>query len=103
MYKDTKEALQRLEAALLAEDAEDTENTDTVEQQQIRPAVHVPKPRSVYNNDRTDTDLEEYSETVRKGRRTLWFYLLIALALLAIAGVFAVLAWMIVKLRGMGL
>lgn len=94
MHKDTKEALQRLEAALLAEDDE--------EQQQM-PVSRTPKPRRVYNSDRTDTDLEEYSETVRNDRRTLGFYLLIALALLAVAGVFAVLAWVIVKLRGMGL
>ncbi len=96
MHKDTKEALQRLEAALLAQDEEE-------EEEQIQPSVHTPNVHRVYNSDRTDTDLEEYSETVRKGRRTLWFYLLIALALLVIAGVFVVLAWMIVKLRGLGL
>ena len=94
MHKDTKEALQRLEAALLAEDDE--------EQKQI-PASRMPKPRRVYNSDRTDMDLEEYSEVVRKGRRTPWFYLLMALALLAIAGVFVVLGWLIIKLRAMGL
>ncbi len=94
MHKDTKEALQRLEAALLAEDEKE---------QQLEPALRTPTPRRVYNSDRADTDLEEYSESVRKGRMTPWTYLLIALALLAVAGVFAALAWMIVKLRGMGL
>ena len=97
MHKDTKEALQRLEAALLAEEAEEAKA------QTLRPAARTPKPRRVYNSDRTDTDLDEYSETVRNGRMRPWTYLLIALALLAVAGVFAVLAWMIVKLRGMGL
>lgn len=94
MHKDTKEALQRLEAALLAQDEEE---------EQIQPSARTPKPRRVYNSDRTDTDLAEYSETVRKGTMRPWTYVLIALALLAIAGVFAVLAWMLVKLRGMGL
>lgn len=102
MHKDTKEALQRLEAALLAEDIEDTKDIETAEQP-FSSSQPTPKPRHVYNADRTDTDLEAYSETVRNGRMGPGTYLLIALALLAVAGVFAVLAWMIVKLRGMGL
>ena len=82
MRKDKEDALQRLEAALWAED-----------DQEQRPLAQSGKVRRIYNSDRTDADLEEFSETVRKGRRHFGRWLLVALIL---AGV----VWLAMKLRG---
>ena len=80
MRKDKEDALQRLEAALLAEDDQ-------------QPVVQSARVRRIYNSDRTDTDLEEFSEAVRKGRRHIGRWLLAALIL---AGA----VWLVLKMRG---
>lgn len=82
MRKDKEDALRRLEEALLAED----------DQEQL-PLARTGKARRIYNSDRTDTDLEDFSEAVRKGRSHVGRWLLIGLIL---AGVL----WLVLKLRG---
>lgn len=90
MHKDTEKALQRLEKALLAEETQEIDIPKAVTKRRVR----------AYNTDRTDTDLESYSDSVRERQMTPGAFLMIAIALLLIAAVFAVLAWMVIRLRG---
>jgi len=83
MFRDTDQALKRLEAALLEEDKPDPQGTAVFDP--------IPEKKStvtagyrVYNTDKSDEDLEAFSETVRKADRSIGVLsiLLVLLALL---------------------
>ena len=99
MFRDRKEELDRLEAALLESDeeaetlTEDEEFLDEEEAEQPLPDF------DAYNSDVTDEDLEAYSETVYEGgSRNRLGLLAVALALLSV--VLFVLAWWLLKYGG---
>ena len=74
MRKDQREALQRLQDALLEEDFSENE----------------PVPGfacNIYNTDSTDVDLEDYSEEVHRGRRRSSLPVLVFLICVAILGI----------------
>ena len=124
MFRDTDEALKRLERQLLEEAPEAQEqellDEDTLDAlledgaQEGGPAVYqnfsngygtqlrnYATGYKAYNSDKTDTDLDSYSETVRQGSHhggLVW--LVVVLALLVIAAVAAV-VWKFMGLEGL--
>lgn len=95
MRRDREEELQRLKQALLEEEQQEPETEDTfdefLEEDGEDPVVYrnhanqygadlrnAATGYKAYNADRTDTDLESYSENVRSGRKRtpLWLPLL---------------------------
>ena len=87
MFRDREKALQALQKQLLEEEAEETtESSDDLPQEvydEYIPNLHA------YNADKTDTELDDYSDAVydpprRKNGCLLWFVLLTAAVLLAI-------------------
>ena len=95
MFRDQEEALARLEEELL-EEATPEEEEDAGEEEEYEDfAEDVP----VYNADHTDLDLDAFSEEVyapaaRKTNRTLAFIFLL------LCGIFCVLAWWILRYKG---
>ncbi len=116
MFNDKKQALQRLNEQLLAmeeepEEAEEMEETasfydfesdeegqydDCDEAPALPPAMGRRASGRIYNTDRTDTDLDPYSREVREGRKENLSGLLVT-ALCLLAGIFAVLAWLVFR------
>ncbi len=117
MYKDAKEELKRLEEALLEEEeirTEESEEDLDALLQQAKELLEEPsdetqvfhwqpeelkKAGRVYNTDKTDEDLERFSEAVRSGEKKSLTGLIITAAALA-AGIVAVLIWWIVRYGG---
>ena len=110
MFKDTKKELERLEAELLAEQEEpeeveeyeeweedllDDDDDFGVEEVHRNFRSHY----RAYNTDRTDWDPEELGEELdRKPKTGIWW--LCALVLALTAGIFAVLAWWVMRFKG---
>lgn len=82
MFKDRQSELQRLEEALLAEEAETEELPEEAELHQVDTAyANFANGYRVYNTDRADNDLEDYSEDVyqaeKRSHTGLWVALLL--------------------------
>ena len=103
MYKDAEEELKRLEDALLEEEEIQPEE-DLVEPSDETRVFHwqpeeLKKAGRIYNTDKTDEDLELFSEAVHSGEQkslTGWIITAVALA----AGIVAVVIWWIVRYGG---
>ena len=85
MFRDRDKALEALEEALLQDDEEEEETSEAAADTQPADLPDV----DIYNTDRTDTDLENFSEAVyappRRSGCVLWFVLLTAAVLLLLA------------------
>ncbi len=115
MARDTDEELRRLEQALLEEEAQPPEEEADAQEEDLPEFApeedsYIPnagvyqnysndygkKLRNyasgyrAYNADKTDTDLEQYSEEIRNGRQPslglLWFLVILMLILIAVVG-----------------
>lgn len=121
MFRDTREELERLERQLQEEETEDacqgeTAYGETAESQEDEETGFAQEDTSmpaddpafyrnyandytVYNSDRTDVELEQYSEEVRQPKeRGLRGLLLLAAVLMA--AIACVLAYLVLKVRG---
>ena len=112
MYKDAKEELQRLENALLEEElpeipveegeeldsllAETRRITGLVDPEDVTPDMGAT--RRIYNADRTDVDIKDYTEQVMENTGSLTG-LSITAAVLA-AGIIGVLLWWFLRYGG---
>ena len=96
MFKDTQEALKRLEEELLEEEQNIPTDTDELLAQlhaELDADVHA------YNSDRVDTDVQAFARQVREpGREKLGG--LVALAVLLTLGNLVLMAWWILRLLG---
>ncbi len=117
MFRDAREELERLERQL--QEAEDTCREEEYEEadleddeeaaiQQQDPSMPEDDPAfyrnyandyTVYNTDRADVDLDQYSEEVRQPRAQSLGGLLILAALL-LAAIACVLVYLVLKVRG---
>ena len=114
MYKDAEEELKRLEDALLEEEEIQPEEDLDALLEQTKELLDEPsdetqvfhwqpeeqkKAGRIYNTDKTDEDLELFSEAVRSGEKkslTGWIITAAALA----TGIAAVVIWWIVRFGG---
>ena len=87
MHRDTQEALNRLEAELLAEDADD-----------VQTEAALVRGCKAYNADRTDEDPETYSRELLKPDRSE--RRLVVLAALLALGILLVALYWLIRLRG---
>lgn len=118
MFKDAKEELKRLEEALLEEEEDQQADEDVealldqakemLEQTSDETQVFRWQPEELqrsgrmYNSDRTDEDLQQFSEQVRGGEKKSLTGLIIIAAILA-AGIVAVVIWWILRYGGISL
>ena len=96
MFKDTQEALKRLEEELLEEEQKIPNDTDELLAQlhaELDADVHA------YNSDRVDTDVQEFARRVREPRREKLGGL-VAMAILLTLGNLVLVAWWILRLLG---
>ena len=109
MFRDAKEELKRLEDALLAEEEaeeyeeeveeeDDAFEPDAPEIADAGPYRNFANNYRAYNTDRTDVDLDEYSEAVRQPKGGV--SCLGALALLLLGGIFVMLMLFVLKYYG---
>lgn len=116
MFRDTQEALKRLEAQLLAEEAEETREEETPaeeeltdgDMEELRRLLKEPQVEyrnyanhyRAYNTDSTDTDPEEYSRALRedrpRGRGAL-----AVLSVLLLLGIIVFVAWWLARWGGL--
>ena len=110
MYKDAREELKRLEEALLEEEEpqeeelqEETEEEDvTLLLEDIKGFLGEDEEATiphVYNTDRTDTDLDSYSEEVHSGQKQSLTGLVILAVALAL-GIVAIVVWWVIRYGG---
>jgi len=98
MFKDTKEALERLDTQLRQE-----QEAQPPESPSPEPAVYhnfsnnYGRNLKAYNTDRSDEDLDSFSEAVREPRRSHGIWGLIVTALCLTAGIVAVLFWWMIR------
>ncbi len=112
MARDTDEELKRLQQALLEEE-EDAQEDDELPQLATEEDSPIPnvdvyqnfsndygkKLRNyasgyrAYNTDKTDTDLESYSEEIRDGRKSLGLLWFLVFLLLALIGIVCAVLW----------
>lgn len=118
MFRDTQEALKRLQAQLLAEEAEEETEEDLEEEEeeeltdedmeQIRQLLKEPPAEyrnyanhyRAYNSDNTDTDPEEYSRALQEeapGSRVG----ITVLAVLMVLGIVVLVAWWLASYGGL--
>lgn len=127
MFRDKEEELQRLQVELLQEEQtarpeeefpaeEDFEellwDTDQGENPQVyqnysndygKNLRNFASGYRAYNTDKTDTDLDRYSEQVQECSKTpLWWIWLLLLIMLLMASVVAAIAWMFFSTGGIG-
>lgn len=95
MPRDTEEELQRLESWLLAEDEEE----DASQEQSPAPLHSYGAGCKIYNSDRTDENLEEFSEEVRVPKKDSLTGLTLIFVLLCL-GIMCVLLWWLLRWRG---
>lgn len=92
MHEDTKQELERLERALLEEETvvipRDDALLDACEEQESENV-------QIYNTDRTDTDLEEFSDAVMEGESKSLMGLVITAAVLTAAVAGVLIFWLI--------
>lgn len=94
MFRDKDEELARLEEELLQQ--ENHEDPSETEEEEYQPPVRAVR---AYNGDAADVDLEEFSDAVytpTSNRNTALF----ALLFLLLCGIFCVLAWWILRYKG---
>lgn len=130
MFRDTQEELKRLEAQLLAEEDEpveeeagEEEEIDDIQLEELLKSISDDEEEEVeeffkttvtdsgvrnyanhyraYNTDKTDDDLDSYSEEVRNPDRNRGVLGLSIVALLLMAGILAVLVWWLVRFQGL--
>jgi len=92
MFRDREKALQALQKQLLEEDEEEESKEEFDEDDDLPSEVYDDYTTDLraYNSDKSDTELDEYSDTVydqpqRKTGCLLWLSLLITATLLAIS------------------
>ncbi len=107
MFKDKEEELKRLQQLL--QDAEEEEDPEeefeeaaTEEEPEEEPVIYHNYANrygriSIYNNDTSDADLEEYSDEVYKAKNKTGILVLVAIALALAAGIMGVLSWWAAK------
>ncbi len=92
MHEDTKQELERLERALLEEETvvipRDDALLDACEEQESENV-------QIYNTDRTDTDLEAFSDAVMEGESKSLMGLVITAAVLTAAVAGVLICWLI--------
>ena len=111
MFKDTKKALERLEAELLAQEEEYEEEYEEEEEweEDEDPSEDEEEPTELYRNfsnryrayntDRTDWDPEDLGEALESRPKSgIWG--LCAVVLLLVAGIFLLLAWLVQRNGG---
>ena len=91
MFRDAKEELQRLEQELL-------ETQEQPDEEPEEDYVNYPVDCRVYNTDRTDVDLEEFSQRVREPEKSLTGWIVLAFALMT--GIICVLGYWILRYLG---
>ena len=123
MFRDAKEELERLESELLAEEEVESQEEKLLPEETLdellqdtravqsggvysnfsngygRNLRNYASGYQAYNSDKCDEDLDTFSEAVRAPKRsglTGW----VVLALLLLAGIFAVLIWYLVQYGG---
>lgn len=128
MFRDTLEELKRLEAQLLAEEdapieEEAAEEIDDIQLEELLRSISDDGEEEVdafdkttvfdssvrnyanhykaYNTDKTDEDLDRYSEEVRNPDSNRGVLGLSIVALLLMAGILAVLVWWLVRFQGL--
>lgn len=108
LFKDKKEALERLDQLLQEEadfDEEEDEDSDFEEEEaeeepDEEPIIYANYSNDygrIYNSDVTDSDLEEFSEEVYQPKKRSGTLVLTALAFALAAGIMGVLAWWVVR------
>ncbi|MBO5953640.1 MAG: hypothetical protein J6Q53_05940 [Oscillospiraceae bacterium] len=109
MFEDKRKALEALEAELLKEEAAEQEDRlfpdedalldDPADIGEYPPEAHSNYQTRLhaYNTDHADTDLDDYSEQVRRPRRDTGTLTLIAIALCLLAGILAVLVYWFIR------
>lgn len=108
MFKDKKEELQRLEAALLEEEPEeetedyldaDTDFGEETEETYYNYSNHYGC-YDAYNPDISNEALEDYTDEVLQGKKDRLIPVLWVVAMGLLAGIFCVLAWWAVRFLG---
>lgn len=96
MPKDTEQELQRLESWLLAEDEKEE---DVSQEQEPAPLSNYGAGCRIYNSDRTDEDLDTFSEEVRAPKKDSLTGLMLIFVLLCL-GIMCVLLWWLLRWKG---
>lgn len=96
MPKDTEEELQRLENWLLAEEEEEAE---APQEQSPAPLSSYGAGCKMYNSDRTDEDLEVFSEEVFAPKKDSLTGLVLIFIFLCL-GILCVLLWWLLRWKG---
>ena len=128
MFRDRQEELDRLQEQLLEEEPEELEEEYTEEEEYLDAEVddllaandqgenpqtynnysndygrqlrNYASGYKAYNSDRTDEDLEEYSQQVLHPQKEKGITGLLILAMLLLLGIGGVLAWMLMRMKG---
>ena len=129
MFRDRQEELDRLQEQLLEEDPEELEEEYEDEDEEYldaevddllaandqgenpqtynnysndygRQLRNYASGYKAYNSDRTDEDLEEYSQQVHHPQKEKGITGLLILAMLLLLGIGGVLAWMLMRMKG---
>ncbi|MBO5317657.1 MAG: hypothetical protein J6A74_04370 [Oscillospiraceae bacterium] len=98
MFRDTNEELRRLEQELLREETVQQEADEAPSAEAEEDYVNYQVLCPVYNTDRTDVDMEEYSHTVREPEKSLTGW--IVLAFLLMTGIVCVLGYWLLRYLG---
>lgn len=125
MFRDAQEELKRLDAQLLAEEdepiQEEEEAPEDIRLEELLKAIEEDEKDEVlsrttvpeggirnyanhykaYNTDKTDEDLDRYSQQVRQTGNNRGVFGISVLALLLMAGILAVLVWWLVRFQGL--
>ncbi len=113
MFRDKDEELQRLNEDLLAQEA--PEQTDTLDEETLdsllKEDTQIGEPEEgyanysngyrAYNTDKTDTDLDSFSEAVREPGKDKVLTFLSVLALALAGAIVLVLVFLVLKFRGL--
>ena len=91
MFRDAKEELQRLEEELLEAEEQPGEE---LEEDYVNQSADC----RVYNSDRTDVDLEEFSQQVRETEKSLTGWVVLAFVLMT--GIVCVLGYWVLRYLG---
>ena len=93
MPRDTEEELKRLENWLLEEE-------EATDEQESTPLHNFDVDCKIYNSDRTDEDLEEFSQEILSPKKENLTWLMLIFVLLCL-GILCVLLWWLPRWRGM--
>ena len=105
-----REELERLEAELLQEELLEEEEQETPEEEDYFFGEETPETYrnysndygryQAYNSDRTDEDLEAYSEEVREPNRRRDIWTLCAIAFCLLVAILGILGWWAIRFLG---